>query len=57
MGYKVTAVDGLTKMASPKATEELVQGMLDKGVAQGWKLVTVTDFSGGAWTLFWETPG
>ena len=62
MGYKITTVewDGrqhahMKYEKQIKVRDSHIQFALDAGVAQGWKLVTVTN-PGNVWSLFWETP-
>ena len=60
MGYKVQSVV-IKKLATAKNTDETLQDALNQGASQGWKLIQVTDSSGGGmssprYEFFWETP-
>ena len=57
MGYRIETVHYLVI----GGVDELIQPVLDKGSAQGWKLVAVVEVTSSnenpAYSLFWETPG
>ncbi len=57
MGYRIETVHYLVI----EGVDELIQPVLDKGSAQGWKLVAVVEVTSSnenpAYSLFWETPG
>ena len=57
MGYRIETVHYL----GSEEVDERIQPVLDKGSAQGWKLVAVVEITSSnenpAYSLFWETPG